>query len=513
VVSLMTLLSRVMGLTRDIVVAHFVGASAAADAFFIAFKIPNFMRRLFAEGAFSQAFVPVLSEYRQRRSRQEVQALINRVAGGLGGSLLLLTSLAVIGAPVLTALFAPGFYLAEDPARYQLASNMIRITFPYLLLISMTGFCGAVLNSYGRFAVPAFTPVLLNISLIVSALVVAPLFEVPVYALAWGVLAAGFIQLTFQLPFMVGIRMTPRPVWDFGDEGVRRILALMGPAIFGVSVSQINLLLDTVLASFISEGSISWLYYSDRLVELPLGVFAIAISTVILPSLSRQQAAGTAEHFRHTLDWAVRLVLLIAIPAATALIVLAEPILTTLFNYGALTATDVSMSALSLRAYALGLVAFMLIKVLAPGYFSRQDTKTPVAIGIKAMVANMLLNALLVVPLHYFWSIGHVGLALATSLAAVLNAALLYRGLQRAEVYSFSRAITTLSAKMVLAAAVMGLLLYWLSPALTQWSGWQWWQRGAHLGLYCLFGAGAYGVVLLLLGVRVRHFLGPNLNR
>lgn len=502
VVSVMTMLSRVLGLVRDVVIANFIGASAAADAFVIAFKIPNFMRRLFAEGAFSQAFVPVLSEYKEQRSIADVQGLINRVAGALGGTLLLITGLAVVGAPLLTALFAPGFYQAEDPIRYQLASDMIRITFPYLLLISLTGFCGAILNSFGHFAVPAFTPVLLNISLIVSVLIISPLFEVPVYALAWGVLAAGIIQLTFQIPFLVGIRMTPRPIWDLGDEGVRRILTLMGPAIFGVSVSQINLLLDTVLASFLSPGSISWLYYSDRLVELPLGVFAIAISTVILPSLSRQRANNSIDNFQMTLDWGVRLVLLIAIPATTALILLAKPILTTIFQSGAFTADDVSMAAMSLQAYAVGLVAFMLIKVLAPGYFSRQDTKTPVAIGIKAMVANMVLNVALVLPLEYFWHIGHVGLALATSLAACINAALLYRGLRRTNIYSARPGMVLLITRIVLASIAMALLLYFITPSITQWTEWNWWHRSTNLGFYCLIGVFTYVVTLLLQGVR-----------
>lgn len=505
-VAVMTMLSRVLGLLRDVVIANYVGATPAADAFFVAFKIPNFMRRLFAEGAFSQAFVPVLSEYREQRSFELVHDLINRVAGVLGGTLLLVTGLAVIGAPVLTALFAPGFYLADDPLRYQLTSEMIRVTFPYLFLISLTGFCGAVLNSYGRFAVPAFTPVLLNITLISAAVVAAPYFDEPAFALAWGVLAAGFIQLSFQLPFMVGLRLTPRPCWDLQDEGVRRILALMGPAIFGVSVSQINLLLDTVLASFLPAGSVSWLYYSDRLVELPLGVFAIAISTVILPSLSRQQANSSPEAFRATLDWAIRMVLLIGIPAAVALIILARPILMTLFQYGKLTVTDVNMATMSLQAYALGLLAFMLIKVLAPGYFSRHDTKTPVKIGIKAMLANMLLNIVLVVPLHYYWQVGHIGLALATSLAAFINAGLLYRGLRQQQVYSplpgFNRALL----QLVLAALVMALALLLALPEQSLWGEWAWWQRAMNIGWLCALGAGAYFVTLALLGARPRHF-------
>jgi putative peptidoglycan lipid II flippase len=505
-VAIMTMLSRVLGLLRDIVIAHFVGATAAADAFFVAFKIPNFMRRLFAEGAFSQAFVPILSEYREKRSFADVQALVDRVAGVLGGSLILVTGLAVLGAPVLTAVFAPGFYLSDDQVRYQLTSDMIRITFPYLLLISMTGFCGAVLNSYGRFAVPAFTPVLLNVALISAAVVAAPFFAEPAFALAWGVMVAGCLQLVFQMPFMAALQLTPRPRWDLKDDGVRRILLLMGPAIFGVSVSQINLLLDTVLASFLPQGSVSWLYYSDRLVELPLGVFAIAISTVILPSLSRLQASSSVLAFRATLDWAIRMVLVIGIPAAIALLILAEPILMTLFQYGKLTESDVAMAAMSLQAYSVGLLAFMLIKVLAPGYFSRQDTKTPVRIGIIAMAANMVFNIALVVPLHFYWQVGHIGLALATSLSAILNAGLLYLGLYRQKVYSPMPGFVAVCIRLSMAALAMAAVLSVLVPEQAMWVGWLWWQRAWHLLLLCGAGAMSYFAALLLSGARLRHF-------
>lgn len=505
VVATMTMLSRVLGLTRDVVIANFIGASAAADAFFVAFKIPNFMRRLFAEGAFSQAFVPVLSEYRTQRSYEDVRALLDRVAGVLGGTLLLFTLFAVLAAPLLGALFAPGWYFNAEE-KYQLASEMIRITFPYLLLISLTGFAGAVLNSYGRFAVPAFTPVLLNLSLIGAAFLAAPLFEQPAFALAWGVLLAGLIQFVFQLPFLHALRLTPRPIWDLNDEGVRRILVLMGPAIFGVSVSQINLLLDTVLASFLPSGSVSWLYYSDRLVELPLGVFAIAISTVILPSLSRHQANSSSEAFASTMDWAIRMVMLIAVPAAVALLVLAEPILITLFQYGELTPRDVFMAGFSLRAYALGLLAFMLIKVLAPGYFSRQDTKTPVSIGIKAMVANMLLNVVFVVPLHFYWQMGHVGLALATSASAFFNAALLYLGLRKAEVYKPLSGMLATVVRIILSAMLMALVIYLLMPAVEIWLSWGWWQRTFNILPLCAAGAAAYFMALLALGARPSHF-------
>lgn len=492
-----TMLSRILGLVRDIVIAHFVGASASADAFFVAFKIPNFLRRLFAEGAFAQAFVPVLSEYQGKRDHAAVKALVDHVAGTLGMTLVLLTAIGIVAAPLLTMLFAPGFIQFEE--KMVLTSDLLRLTFPYLLLISLTAFAGSVLNSYGRFAVPAFTPVLLNLSLISCALFMAPLLENPVMALGWGVLIAGSVQLLFQLPFLARLHLLPRPRVDRQHEGVRQIIKLMIPALFGVSVSQINLLLDTVLASFLQTGSVSWLYYSDRLVELPLGVFGIAIATVILPSLSRQHVSESSQQFRATLDWALRLVCLLAFPAALALFVLAEPLIMTLFQYGAMTPRDVDMAAMSLRAYSVGLVAFMLIKVLAPGYFSRQDTKTPVKIAVWAMVANMVLNLILI------WPLQHAGLALATSLAAFLNAGLLFIGLYRLGIYRPQSGWGLLALRMVLANGAMVLVIVLLSSEVQGWLEWSVWQRAWQLGVLCVAGASAYFVILFVAGLRPRH--------
>lgn len=504
VVGAMTMLSRVMGLIRDIVIAAFVGASANADAFFVAFKIPQFMRRLFAEGAFSQAFVPVLSEYHTKRPVDQVRALLDRVAGMLGSSLIFVSALAVVGAPVLTMIFAPGF--SSDPYKSQLTTEMIRITFPYLFFISLAGFAGAVLNTYGRFAVPAFTPVLLNLCLIIAAVWASPYFEEPVMALAWGVFIAGCAQFAFQLPFLHRLGLLPRPKIDTKDEGVKRILALMVPALFGVSVSQINLLLDTVLASFLPTGSVSWLYYSDRLAELPLGVFAIAVATVILPSLSKKHAADSPDAYNNTMNWALKTVLLISLPATAALIILAEPILLTLFQRGALTVDDIAMSRLSLMAYAAGLTAFMLIKVLAPGYFARQDTKTPVRIGIIAMVSNMVMNLLFVLPLHFYYQIGFVGLALATTCSAYLNAWLLYRGLQKAHVLSLQSDFFITMGKYLLALAAMSVMLVVINPAHALWVEWDWMRRlAATLGL-CVVGVVSYFFVLFALGVRPSQY-------
>ncbi len=507
VVGSMTMLSRVLGLIRDIVFARVIGADGLADAFFVAFKIPNFLRRLFAEGAFSQAFVPVLSEYREKGSLEAVQALVNRVCGALGSVLILLTILVVVGAPVVAFVFAPGFW--GDDLKFDAATGMIRVTFPYLLFISLTGLAGGILNSYDRFAVPAFTPVWLNVCMIGAALIGAAWWTEPAYALAWGVFVAGLVQMLFQLPFLMGLQLLPRPELDWGHEGVRRILRLMGPAIFGVSVSQINLLLDTVIASFLPTGSVSWLYYSDRLSELPLGVFGVAIGTVILPNLSRQHAGSDPEKFSATLDWAIRMILLVAVPACLALVILAEPILTALFYDGEqIDQRDIFMSALSLRAYALGLVAFMLIKVLAPGYYARQDTRTPVRIGITAMVCNMVLNILFVVPLHLIWQIGHVGLALATSLAAFVNGGLLLRGLQKSGIYRAASAWRIFALQILLANVAMTSCLWLLTQQVADWQRWDHLAGLLWLMAVCCAGFAVYAGALFAAGLRLRDLRG-----
>ncbi len=514
VVSFFTMLSRFMGLARDIIFARVIGAEALADVFFVAFKIPNFFRRLFAEGAFAQAFVPVLGEYREKGSQAALRELTNRVFGTLGLSLMMLTLVVVIASPIFAALFAPKWYLS-DGFKFNATAEMLRITFPYLLFISMTGVAGGILNSYDRFAVPAFTPLLLNVSMILAALVAAPWFDQPTYALAWGVFAAGVIQLTFQLPFLARIHMLPVPVVDWHHPGVKKILALMAPAIFGVSVSQINLLLDTILATFLPTGSVSWLYYSDRLSELPLGVFAVAIATVILPNLSRHHAASSTEAYSQTLDWALRMVLLIAVPAAAALILLAEPILATLFLYGdVMTPRDMTMATYSLRAYSLGLVAFMLIKVLAPGFFARQDMRTPVRIGVIAMLANMFLNLLFVLPLHHYWQIGHVGLALATSVSAFLNAGLLCFALRKKQIYSPGRAWWRFMFNLVAALVAMLVVLVAAANQLdalssSVWQQLEWWQRSGAVAIICSCGLAVYIAVLWLCGIRSSDLRGP----
>jgi putative peptidoglycan lipid II flippase len=507
VVSLLTMLSRVLGLVRDISFSVFIGVGAATDPFYIAFRIPNFLRRLFAEGAFSQAFVPVLAEYRQLRSFQDVRDLVDRVSGVLGSSLIAVTAFAVIASPMVTALFAPGYIGQHE--KFELTANLIRITFPYLFLISMTGFSGAILNTYGRFGAPAFAPVLLNVTLIAAAFFAGRWFEQPLYALAWGVLLAGVTQYLFQWPFLLRLNLLPRPRWAPRDEGVRRVLTLMLPALFGVSVSQINLLLDTVIASFLPAGSVSWLYLSDRLHELPLGVFAVAIGTVILPSLARDRATADSGNFSRTLDWAVRMILLIGMPASVALIVSGYSIQLALFRYGHTLEHDIRMSSYALAAVSTGLSAFMLIKVIAPGYFARQDMKTPVRVGIIAMVSNMVFNLILVIPLHMYWKLGHVGLALATSMSAWLNAGLLARGLFRAGVFQPQPGWPRFLLHLTLACAVMAGVLVTLDPGAEVWLSWDWWLRlPAVVGL-CAVAFVAYAGVLVAFGLRPRHLRGP----
>jgi putative peptidoglycan lipid II flippase len=503
----MTLVSRVLGLVRDMVIARF-GVGIGMDAFFVAFKIPNFMRRLFAEGAFSQAFVPVLTEYKTRREAAEVKALVDRVAGTLAGVLGLLVLVVILASPVVVTIFAPGFW--NDPLKFDLAAHMLRFTFPYLLFMALVSFAAGILNSYGRFAEAAFAPVWLNVVLIGAALLVAPVIEEPMLALAWGVLLAGLVQLLFLLPALARIRLLPRPRWGWRDSGVRKILRLMIPGIVGSSVSQINLLFDTLLASFLVTGSVSWLYYADRLVEFPLGIFGIALATVILPVLSRAHASESTADFARTLDAGLRWVLLIGLPASVGLIALARPVLSTLFQYDDFTSQDVAMAGLALVAYGLGLPGFMLVKVLAPAFYSRQDTRTPVRVAIRAMLANMVMNALFVVPMVLLQVPGaHAGLALATALASYVNAGLLYRHLRRASVYRPHAGWARLLSQILFALAVMAVVILWDAPGLDDWSAMGSAERAMRLALRVGAGMVAYLAALRLTGMRLSMLWAP----
>jgi putative peptidoglycan lipid II flippase len=503
VVGSFTLLSRITGLVRDIAFSSWLGAGVVMDAFAVAFKIPNLLRRFFAEGAFSQAFVPVIAEYRTHRSADETRELISRTSGTLGLALFVVTLIGVVAAPLLILAFAPGF--AGDDGRLTTAAAMLRLTFPYLLFVSLTALAGSILNANGRFAAAAFTPVLLNVTMIVFAGWVDPLLGRPGLGLALGVLVAGIVQLAFQLPFLARIGLLVRPRWGAAHEGVRRIFRLMFPAIFGSSVAQISILLDTLIASFLVAGSISWLYYSDRVMEFPLGVFGIALATVILPRLSEQHAAASAGTFSATLDWALRLVLVIGVPAALSLALLAEPILATLFYRGEFTGADVAMSAASLRAYAPGLVGFILVKVLAPGYFARQDTRTPVRVAVQSLLLGIVLNVMFVVFLvDTAVAPAHSGIAAATSCSGLFNATLLLVGLRKSGVYRPGKGWSALFLHVAGASAVMCAMLWWLLGAAGDWLVMGSLERAGWLVLAVAGGALVYFGGCYLLGMRVR---------
>ncbi len=502
IVSSMTLVSRVLGLIRDIVVANLMGAGASADVFFFANRIPNFLRRLFAEGAFSQAFVPVLTECHASGDMDKTRDLIARAAGTLGVLVSIVTILGVVFSGVVTALFGAGWFLDwlnDGPAapKYELASLLLKITFPYLWFITFVALSGAILNTLGKFAVSSFTPVFLNVMIILSAWYISPMLDQPEIGLAIGVFLGGLAQFLFQLPFLIKAGVLVKPKWGWKDPGVVKIRTLMIPALFGVSVSQINLLFDSFVASFLQTGSISWLYYSDRLLEFPLGLFGIAIATVILPALSRKHVDAQSEGFSHTMDWGVRMVTLLGIPAMLGLMVLAKPMLMVLFMRGEFSSTDVEQASMSLFAYAAGLLNFMLIKVLAPGYYSRQDTKTPVRYGIIAMVSNIGFNAV------FAWFYGYVGLAAATALSAFINMALLYNGLHQQGVYRVSRKTIMFCIRLLIAGSAMVAAILWQLEDMSVWLDWSFYYRALMLTALIGLGAGVYAITAVILGLRL----------
>jgi len=506
VVGIMTLISRVLGFVRDQVLAIVFGAGAVTDVFLVAFKIPNFLRRLFAEGAFAQAFVPVFTEYRETKSPEALRDLAAHVVGTLAIVLLVISTLGVMLAPLLVMLFAPGFI--SDQSRFDLATHMLRITFPYLFFVSLLAYAGSIQNTFGRFAVPSFTPVLLNICMISAALFFSPMFAQPIVALAWGVFAAGVLQLALQLPFLQQLGLLPKPRWGWKHSGVRRILNLMAPAILGSSVAQINLLLDTVIASFLMVGSLSWLYYSDRLMEFPLGLLGVTLGTVILPRLSKEHAQKSPEQFKKTIDWALRLVCLIGIPSAVGLVVLAAPMLSTLFEYGKFTARDTTMASYSLIAYSLGLPAFILIKIFAPAFFARQNTKTPVRIGIIALISNMVYNLMLVLPMVWLgFAAPHTALAIATSMSAWQQAYMLYQQLKTQGIYQISPQLVQLAKRMAIAWLVLGLVIWTLSNH--DWHVLNASARAIKLLFTIAAGGVSYALALLLTGIRPKLFASP----
>ena len=497
-VSSLTFVSRILGFVRDALIARLFGAGLATDAFFVAFRLPNLLRRLFAEGAFSQAFVPILSEYKSREGPEAAHDLVNRVASLLSLVLLLLSVVGIAIAPLIIYFTAPGF--SAEPAKFELTVAMLRVTFPYILFISLVSLAGGVLNTWSRFAIPAFTPSLLNLCFIAGALWLAPYFDPPAMVLAWSVLAGGVAQLALQLPALARIGMLPRPRNPFGHPGVRRVLLLMAPAVLGVSVAQVSLLINTIFASFLPTGSVSWLYYADRLMEFPTGLLGVALGTVLLPSLSKLHSLEQPAEYGRLLDWGLRLTLLLAVPAAAALAVLAVPLVSTLFHYGRFDANDVAMTRHALMAYAVGLPGLILVKVLAPGFYARQNIRTPVKIALVTLAATQLMNALLVLPL------AHAGLALSIGLGACLNALLLYRGLRRNGIYAPEPGWPGFAARVLLAAVAMcaGLAMA-AGPA-------SWWlaasapARVLALGGLVAGGAAVYFAVLHLSGIRLAQF-------
>lgn len=506
IVSVNTFLSRISGLIRDVIFARLFGADAATDAFFVAFKIPNFLRRLFAEGAFAQAFVPVLTEYKTKRPHDEVRHLAQHVTGTLAGVLFLVTVIGIALSPILVLVVAPGYI--DDQPKLDLTAQMLRITFPYILFISLTALAGGILNSYGQFAVPAFTPVLLNLCMIGTALWLSPMMEQPVVALAWGVFLAGVTQLAFQLPFVWKLRLLSWPKWSWRDPGVSRIRTLMIPIIFASSVQQINLLFDVWIASFLATGSISWLYYADRLVEFPFGVFGVALATVILPSLSAKHAEADPEKFTHTLDWAMRWVLVIGAPAAVGLVALSGPLITSIFQYGQFGEHDFHMTQWALMAYSLGLLGFIYVKVLSPGYFARQDTKTPVKIALKTVGFKMVLTLGFVVSMVQFnYAAPHVGLALATAISALFNSWLLLHGLRKEGAYKPDKGWWLLILRVGIACLAMVAALYPAYADMSQWLHWRAWHRALYLLMWVAIGGAAYFATLFLLRTDFRELL------
>ena len=498
-VSSLTMVSRILGYVRDFFIARIFGAGLLTDAFFVAFRIPNLLRRLFAEGSFSQAFVPILSEYKTRQTHDETRALIDAIGTVLLVALVIVTAIGVLAAPLIAYVFAPAWFHAE-PGKFGLTVAMLRITFPYIAFISLVALAAGILNTWNRFGVPAITPALLNVAFIVGAALFADRFDPPVLVLAWAVFAGGVLQLAFQVPFLIKLKVMPRWRLDWSHPGVRRVLGLMAPALFGVSVAQISLLINTIFASFLETGSVSWLYYADRLMELPAGVLGVAVGTILLPSLAKYHAASNTQEYSRLLDWGLRITILLAVPAAAALAVLALPLVATLFKYGAFRVDDAWMTCRALVAYSVGLVGMILVKILAPGFYARQNVVTPVKIGILTLLATQLMNAAFIGPLR------HAGLALAIGLGACLNALLLYWFLRRDRIYAAQPGWPVFVLKVAASVGFMAVVLFTTMGEARWWlqAGWQL-KVPAILGLVAL-GTATYAVCLLAFGFRPRDF-------
>jgi len=497
----MTFVSRILGFVRDTLIARVFGAGMLSDAFIVAFKIPNLLRRISAEGAFSQAFVPILAEYKSQRSFEETQGLVNRVATWLGIILVVVTLLGMLAAPFIVSFIAPGF--RADAAKMQLTVELLRITFPYIFFISLVSMAGGVLNTYNRFGIPAFTPVWLNVSMILAVLFFADHFDEPIKVLAWAVFVGGFLQLVFQIPFLKQIGLLPKFDFRRDDEGVWRILKLMGPAVLGVSVAQISLILNTVFASFLVTGSVSWLYYADRLMEFPTGVLGVALGTILLPSLSKAYAGKDDTEYSQLLDWGLRLTCILAAPAAVALAVLSAPLVTSLFFYGKFTPLDVAMTQQALIAYSIGLLGLILVKILAPGFYARQNIKTPVKIGVFTLVITQLMNVLFV----FVLDLQHAGLALAIGLGACINASLLYYHLRRAGYFQPQAGWLLFLVKLLVALIFMGIALHYAMGDASAWLQFSLLKRLIYISALVVLGGVSYFAMLMLLGFRPRDYI------
>jgi len=498
-VSGITMFSRILGFVRDNIIARIFGAGIEADAFFVAFKLPNLLRRIFAEGAFAQAFVPILAEYKEQNKNEQTRLFVAFIAGLLTLSLAVITLMGIICAPYLVLVSAPGF--AQNAEQFSITVNLLRITFPYIFLISLSSYASSILNTWNIFSVPALAPTLLNLSFIGCALLLAPMLDVPIMALAYAVIIGGFLQLIYQLPFLAKIGMLVLPRFNLRDKGVWKVLKNMSYAVIGVSATQISLLINTIFASFLTAGSVSWMYYADRLMELPAGVLGVALGTLLLPSLSKTYAQNNLENYHKLLNWGLRLCILLSVPCAVGLMLLAEPITITLFKYGKFSEVDVLMTQRALMAYAVGLIALLLIKVLAPGFYARQNVKTPVKIAIFSLFFTQILNALFL----FFTNLAHVGLALAISLAAWFNTFLLLYQLKRNNLLKLETSTLLFILKIIISVCVMGILL-WQLKALFDWNEGLIFARLIKLLLVIIGGGCGYLVSLWLFGVRLRDF-------
>jgi len=497
-ISSLTLVSRILAFVRDVLIARIFGAGVATDAFFVAFKLPNLLRRLFAEGAFSQAFVPIFGEYKNRRGHDETKLLVDHVTTILALILFVVTLIGIIAAPILVMISAPGFI--KDTEKFDLTVQLLRITTPYIFFISLVAVAAGILNTYNKYWVPAFAPVLLNICFIGGALWGAPYFDPPILALAWAVFIAGIVQLAFQIPFLKKIGMLPRIRLNLKDEGMRRVIKLMGPAAFGVSIAQISLIINTIFASFLVAGSVSWLYFADRLMEFPAGVLGVAIGTILLPSLSKCHADNDTVEYSRLLDWGLRLTIMLTLPAALALGMIAVPLLSTFFQYGEFVEHDVLMTSRALIGYSVGLIGLILVKILAPGFYARQDIKTPVKIGVATLIATQLMN------LAFVGWLQHAGLALAIGLGACFNSSVLFYYLRKRGIYQAEPGWAKFFVKVLLALAVLAVTLWFGMGSEQSWLSSSGWARVLRLSALVAGGVVVYFAVLGLLGFRPRDF-------